>query len=195
MESKNAQPSFLVSLPMYNEDAYVEDTIRAIFAVLDRIEIGNAIIAVNDGSHDNTLRILEGIQPEFERLYIVDHQTNKGYGAAIKSAYSFGIEYGYDYVLFMDADLTQDPRYILAFLPHMANGVDFIKASRYIKGSRVLGVSRFRKAVSRLGNAFARLAFHLPITDYTNGFRAVKTSVAEQFKLNSNHFEILLTLI
>jgi hypothetical protein len=92
----------------------------------------------------------------------------------------------------MDADLTQDPHYILDFLPYMENGIDFMKASRYINGSAVIGVPRFRVLISSFGNSFARLAFRLPITDYTNGFRAVKTSVAKEFKLEANHFEILV---
>jgi len=186
------QPSFVIALPMYNEKAYAEKCVRAIFSVLNAIKHRNAIVAVNDGSQDNTLCILESIKPEFERLYIVDHHINLGYGAAIKSAYRFAIEAGYDYVLFMDADLTQDPRYILDFLPYIDSGVDFIKASRYIRGSRVIGVPRFRTIVSSFGNFFARLAFRLPVTDYTNGFRAVKTSVAKEFKLEANHFEILV---
>lgn len=184
--------SFVIALPMYNEEAYAEKCVRTIFPVLDTIKNRNGIVAVNDGSQDNTLCILQDIKPEFERLHIVDHHVNKGYGAAIKSAYRFGIEAGYDYVLFMDADLTQDPRYILDFLPYIDSGIDFIKASRYIRGSHIVGVPQFRIFVSSFGNLFARLAFRLPVTDYTNGFRAVKTSVAKQFRLEANHFEILV---
>lgn len=191
-KTPNEPPSFVVALPMYNEEVCAEKCIRSIFSVLNNTNIQNGIVVVNDGSQDNTSFILEELKKEFDRLYIIEHPVNQGYGSAIISAYRFGIEYGYDYVLFMDADLTQDPRFILAFLPHMANGVDLIKASRYIKGSRVFGVSRFRMIVSLFGNVFARMAFRLPITDYTNGFRAVKTSVAEQFRLESSHFEILV---
>jgi dolichol-phosphate mannosyltransferase len=191
-EAMKVYPSFVVALPMYNEEVCAEKSVRAIFAVLDNIKLPCAIVAVNDGSHDNTLQILEKIKPEFESLFIVNHGINRGYGSAIKSAYQFGIEHGYDYVLFMDADLTQDPRYILDFVPHMINGVEFIKASRYIKDSQVIGVPRFRKIISSFGNAFARIAFRLPVTDYTNGFRAVKTSLAQQFSLEANRFEILV---
>lgn len=187
-----SHPSFVIALPMYNEEAYAEKCIQAIFPVLDGIKLLNAVVAINDGSHDNTLSILRRLRLGYKRLHIVDHHINLGYGAAIKSAYQFGIEHGYDYVLFMDADLTQDPHYILNFLPHMINGIDFIKASRYIKGSRVIDVPHFRVIISSLGNTFARLAFHLPITDYTNGFRAVKTSIAEHFQLKENHFAILV---
>jgi dolichol-phosphate mannosyltransferase len=192
MEINASHPSFIVALPMYNEEAYAEKCLRTIFSVLARIPVRNAIVAVNDGSHDHTLSILEAMKPEFERLYVVAHPVNRGYGGSIRTAYQFAIDHGYDYVLFMDADLTQDPRCIEDFLPHMANGIDLIKASRYIHGSRVIGVPRFRVLVSSLGNTIARLAFRLPITDYTNGFRAVKISLAEQFELKENHFPILV---
>ncbi|HEY9488830.1 MAG TPA: glycosyltransferase family 2 protein, partial [Chryseosolibacter sp.] len=192
MEIAAHHPSFLLALPMYNEEAYAEKCIRTIFPVLDSTKIRNAIVAVNDGSRDRTLSILEEIQPEFERLYVVNHAVNGGYGASIRTAYKFAIDHEYDYVLFMDADLTQDPLCILNFLPHMANGIDLIKASRYIEGSRVIGVPHFRVVISSFGNAFARLAFHLPITDYTNGFRAVKISLAKQFDLRENRFPILV---
>lgn len=192
METIEHHPSFVIALPMYNEEAYVEACLNAIFPVLNRIKVRNAIVAVNDGSHDRTLSILEEMKPVFERLHVVNHPVNRGYGGSIRTAYKFAIDHSYDYVLFMDADLTQDPRYIMDFLPHMANGVDFIKASRYISGSQVIGVPRFRIVVSSLGNSFARLAFHLPITDYTNGFRAVKTTLAKQFDLKENHFAILV---
>lgn len=192
MEKTADHPSFIVALPMYNEESYAEKCVRAIFAVLDSVRVPNAVVAVNDGSRDHTLSILERMKPGFERLYVVDHPINCGYGASIRTAYKFAIDHEFDYVLFMDADLTQDPRCILDFLPHMANGIDMIKASRYIDGSRVVGVPRFRVVVSSFGNAFAKVAFHLPITDYTNGFRAVKISLAKQFDLKENHFPILV---
>ena len=192
MEMTVNHPSFIVALPMYNEEIYAEKCVRTIFTVLDGIRVRNAIVAVNDGSRDHTLAILEKLQPGFERLHVVNHPVNRGYGASIRTAYQFAIDHEYDYVLFMDADLTQDPLCILNFLPHMSNGVDMIKASRYIDGSRVIGVPRFRVVVSSLGNAFARRAFHLPITDYTTGFRAVKISLAKQFDLRENHFPLLV---
>jgi dolichol-phosphate mannosyltransferase len=192
MEIFVTPPSFIVALPMYNEEAYAERCLRSIFPVLDGMRIQNAVVAVNDGSRDHTLSILEKMKLQFERLHVVNHPVNRGYGASIRTAYQFAMDQKYQYVLFMDADLTQDPHCILNFLPHMVNGVDMIKASRYIKGSQVIGVPRFRVVISSLGNALARLAFHLPITDYTNGFRAVKVSLAKQFDLKENHFPILV---
>jgi dolichol-phosphate mannosyltransferase len=191
MENKT-KFSFLVALPMYNEEDYAEKCVCAVNDVLAKIGGQTAIVAINDGSQDNTLSILKSLSAKINRLIIIEHFENQGYGAAIKSAYKYGADNFFDYVIFMDADLTQDPSSILDFLPEMNAGIDFIKASRYIKGSRVIGVPRHRVLISAFGNIIARLAFHLPITDYTNGFRAVKISVAQRFTLESTHFPILV---
>src|SRR5205085_2003629 len=74
-------------------------------------------------------------------------------------------ERGLDYVVFMDSDLTNDPRYLQAFAARMAEGVDVIKASRYVAGGGAVGVPTWRRALSVLGNAVARLLFRLPVTD------------------------------
>lgn len=186
------QPSFLIAVPMYNEGSYAEKCIQEINAVLDEIDLTNGIVAINDGSEDDTLEILQRLALRFPRVNIVDHGINQGYGASIKSAYRFGLKNGFDYVLFIDADLTQDPSYIFSFIPYMEKNIEYIKASRYIEGSAVIGVPKFRKIVSVVGNKIAQIAFGLPISDYTNGFRAVKTDLAKQFNLESNHFEILV---
>jgi len=74
----------------------------------------------------------------------------------------------------------------------MKKKFDYIKASRYIKGSELVGVPHYRRIISSVGNLIARIAFQLPLTDYTNGFRAVRTSVSNQFDLRSNSFEIIV---
>lgn len=184
--------SFLVAVPFYNEEANVQSSITQINEVLNSVPNSSDVLAINDGSRDNTLLFLDQLLLEKPRLKIIDHGTNKGYGAAIKSAYQYAINNNYDYILFIDGDLTQDPIYIKSFLPFMDQGIDVIKASRYIAGSKVIGVSQFRRNISIVGNLFARLAFHIPITDYTNGFRAIKVSVAKNINLSSNSFDLLM---
>ena len=185
-------PSFLVALPMYNEENNVERCISQIFDVLNKIETRNGILAVNDGSIDRTALILQSLLSDYPRLYVVNHEKNRSYGGAVRSAYKFAIDHHFEYILFMDADLTQDPKYILDFLLKMEEGYDVIKASRYIKGSSVVGVPQYRVTISRFGNLIARYSLRVPITDYTNGFRAIKTSLAERFCLKANTFEVLM---
>lgn len=185
--------SFAVALPMYNEEECAERSIRAIFAALESItKHRTAIIAVNDGSKDRTLEIITGLLSEYPRLIVHSHEKNRGYGGAIKSAYQVAAQNGIEYVLFMDSDLTQDPKFISDFIPFMQKGIGMIKASRYVSGGKVENVPLFRIVISRVGNLLARFLYGLPIRDYTNGFRAVRTDISSKFDLQSNGFEILM---
>ena len=76
----------------------------------------------------------------------------------------------------MDADLTQDPKYINDFIDLMNKDIDLIKATRYSNGGGTDGVPFQRKIISLCGNYIAKFFMKLPITDYTNGFRAIKTN-------------------
>ena len=92
----------------------------------------------------------------------------------------------------MDADLTQDTKYIFDFLDLMNKNIDFIKATRYALGGGCIGVSKFRKIISKVGNFIASIFLRLPITDYTNGFRAIKTDLLINFKNEENGFAYLI---
>jgi dolichol-phosphate mannosyltransferase len=97
-----------------------------------------------------------------------------------------------DYVLFMDSDLTNDPRYLAAFAERMLAGFDVIKGSRYVRGGGVEGVPGWRVAVSQLGNVVARVLFGLPVSDCTNGFRAVRTSLLSAVELEERGFAVIM---
>src|SRR4029077_6218480 len=84
---------------------------------------------------------------------------------------------GFAYAVVMDADGTQDPNYIEGFFAPMQAGTDFIKATRHWRARRVVGVDRRRYMVSWVGNRLARIALRCNLTDYTNGFRAIPSSV------------------
>jgi dolichol-phosphate mannosyltransferase len=147
---------------------------------------------VDDGSTDGTGDILAAAAAEAPTLLRATHPTNRGYGAALQTGVAQAAAAGLEYVLFMDSDLTNDPADIPRFVEHMAKGVDVIKASRYIPGGGREGVPRWRVAFSVAGNTVSRWLFRLPIHDYTNGFRAVKTELLRDVELRENGFAIIM---
>lgn len=183
---------FAVALPMYNEQECAEYSVRSLFTALKDIDDTAKVITIDDGSTDKTPKILDSLALEFDNLIVVHHAENKGYGGAIKTAYMTGIAKQLDYLLFMDADLTQDPVYLSLFIPFMKNGVDLIKGSRYIRGGGVKNVPWSRVIVSRIGNLIALFLFRIPLRDYTNGFRAVSMRLAKNFDLKATKFDLLL---
>jgi glycosyltransferase involved in cell wall biosynthesis len=150
------------------------------------------LIVVNDGSVDATGEILSRLTPEFVRLTVVTHEKNAGYGGAIRTGIRKAAEMRFDYALFMDSDLTNDPKYIAAFIEKMLAGVDVIKASRYIRGGRAVSVPFYRVVISVIGNALVRFMFGLPIADCTNGFLAMKVDILKQMPLTERGFAVIM---
>jgi len=73
----------------------------------------------------------------------------------------------------MDADFSHRPEEIPRFLERITN-CDFVIGSRYIAGSEIHNWGWKRTLVSRWANRYARLVLHIPLSDYTNGFRCYK---------------------
>ncbi len=191
-KSADSAPSLAVVVPMYDEEASVVRSVRAICAEIGRLARRTVLIVVDDGSRDATAVRLAGLASEESLLTVVRHATNRGYGAAIVTGAREAFERGFEYVLFMDSDLTNDPVDIPRFLDAIDRGVDVVKATRYSLGGDVVGVSASKVFVSKVGNRVARLLMRVPIHDCTNGFRAVRTSALARMKLTETEFPVIM---
>jgi dolichol-phosphate mannosyltransferase len=177
---------------MFNERAGAERCVREIVRVLDALPNRTALIVVDDGSEDETGALLADLGRERPALDTVTHPANRGYGAALVTGAARALERDFEYVLFMDSDLTNNPDDIPRFARKMAEGSDVIKASRYTSGGRMVGVPWRRAIISRVGNGLARRLYRLPVRDCTNGFRAVRTTLLAQMDLRERGFPIIM---
>lgn len=186
------KPSFAVVIPMFNEQSGAAKCISEISNSLKQIDSTSQIIAVDDGSSDETPRILKGLLEINQNLCVLIHKQNQGYGGALKTGIKKAHELGLSYVLFMDSDLTNQPADIIHFFKKMELGADLIKATRYSDGGKMVGVPLKRRLISMTGNVISRALFRLPITDPTNGFRALRTSIANNINYKEKGFPIIM---
>jgi dolichol-phosphate mannosyltransferase len=189
---QSGSPSFCVIIPMFNEQAGAEACVSRFSAELQNLGNRAVLVVVNDGSSDQTGAILNRLRPQLKDFQLLKHDINRGYGAALHTGIAFAVEAGFDYCLFMDSDLTNDPADIGRFAAEMEKGTDVIKASRFVQGGGMQGVRWRRAAVSRLGNWVASVLFRVGVRDCTNGFRAVKTSILAQMHLVERGFPIIV---
>jgi dolichol-phosphate mannosyltransferase len=177
---------------MYNERAGAERCVREIVTVLSAVPNRAALIVVDDGSSDGTAAVLDGMRAQHPALDVVTHPANRGYGAALVTGAARAGMLGFDYGLFMDSDLTNDPRDIPRFAEKMSGGADVIKATRYSLGGRMVGVPWQRALVSKVGNLLARALYRLPLRDCTNGFRAVRIALLTRMDLRERGFPVIM---
>lgn len=185
----------LIIIPMYNEQALAQESIMTILSYVKVLPGSTTVLVVNDGSSDQTKHIVEDcITPEqtSQQLVLVSHEYNQGYGAALRTGIRYAVDEAYDYALFMDSDLTNHPKYLYLFYAQMAKGLEYIKATRYRDGGGMEGVAWKRQLFSRVGNRIGRLLLRLPLSDVTNGFRAVKVDILRRLTLHENGFPIIM---
>ncbi|MGB2599948.1 MAG: glycosyltransferase family 2 protein, partial [Candidatus Omnitrophota bacterium] len=103
-----------IIIPAYNEEDAIASTLENALKArkkitsetdIDRVEV----IVVNDGSKDNTVRIVSDFAAR-EDVKLISFEKNRGYGAAIKEGFD---QAGGDYVGFFDADGTCDPNFFI----------------------------------------------------------------------------------
>lgn len=183
-----------VVVPMYNEEAIAQESIETILHYTRTFPPVVTLVVVNDGSKDRTESIIRNATKNLDGkdFVLITHPVNQGYGAALRTGIRYAIEQQYDYILFMDSDLTNHPKYLKDFYDKMLEGWDYIKATRYSKGGDVVGVPWKYRLISIVGNAIARNLYGLPLTDITNGFRAVKVAILKRIELHDNDFAIIM---
>lgn len=177
---------------MFNEESGAELCVRRICSVLASVNHPSELVTVNDGSRDQTAGILNALSANILNLTVIHHEKNRGYGAALRTGIKYAVDAGFDYALFMDSDLTNDPSDIPRFVEKMKEGYDVIKATRYSNGGKVSGIPAYRVMISRAGNWIASGLYRLPITDCTNGFRATRTSLLRRMLLTETKFPIIM---
>jgi glycosyltransferase involved in cell wall biosynthesis len=87
--AQRVQPSISAFFPAYNDAPSLPPLIDKTFAVLSAITPDFEVVVVNDGSFDETAGVLEQLrQRHGERLRVVTHPRNRGYGAALRSGFA-----------------------------------------------------------------------------------------------------------
>lgn len=122
-----------VIVPCYNEGPRIYKNIERIYGFLASRSISFEIIAVNDGSLDNTLEELQKIQRNIP-IKIINIHINKGKGGAVTRGMLFAQN---EIMMFLDADLGIPIEELEKFLPEIEKGYDIVIASRFVPGLRV----------------------------------------------------------
>jgi hypothetical protein len=164
-----------VCIPVYNEEGSIVETIRRCLAMRGPLHEAGVeafeLIVVDDGSRDGSAEQVK----RFPEVRLIQHPTNRGYGAALKTGFSAA---SYGLIGFLDADATYPPEQFPALCRAVISG----KADLVI-GSRMAGADSRMPAVRRLGNRFFALLLTLlgrtSVSDTASGMRVFKRETLE----------------
>ncbi len=183
-----------IVIPMFNEAENVEATLNQVEEALTSFQGTYEIIAVNDGSLDNTLEILKKLALKNGKIRVVSYSKNFGRGMALRTGFR---ESRGKIVVSIDADLSYNPHYIIDFVEtlRLEEDIDFVLASPYMPGGGVQNVPFLRLWISKFGNKILRLAMPNRIYTSTGIFRAYRRKVLDSLELESDGKEIHLEIL
>ena len=182
-----------IIIPVYNEENSVENVIKKVQAVALNFDIKKELIVVNDGSRDNTDRILQNLVKNYSNVKYIKHEKNKGKGAAIRTGIS---NCKGDIVLIQDSDLEYNPDdYSNLLNPIIENKCSVVYGSRFLNSRlKLFGKGKTLHPSHYIGNKILTmiisLLYHKKITDMETGYKVFKSSVIKNLKLSANRFEI-----
>ena len=171
-----------VLVPAYNEGPTVERVMDRLAQVPLKLEI----VAVDDGSADDTGAVLDRLQKAGKVHKVVHHPHNRGKGAAIRSAISAATG---DVMVVQDADLEYDPAELPALLQPIVDGrADAVFGSRFTGG----GAHRVLYFWHRVGNGVLTLLSNmmtdLNLTDMESCYKMVRADLLKQLPLTADRF-------
>src|SRR4051812_13744945 len=180
----------LTAIPVYNEARHVEKVLREVRRYADDL------LVVNDGSTDGTGAILEGLAatPEFAGLRVITHPQNRGYGAALVSAFDEAVRRGVGVLVTMDCDGQHEPARLPVLL-EAVHDADIVSGSRYLRDFRQDSVPPTdRRFINQQITSELNARFGLHLTDAFCGFKAYRVDALRRLRITETGWGMPLQL-
>ncbi len=170
--------SYSIIIPAYNEGARVGATLEKVLAYVAEHGWDAEVIAVDDGSRDNTAEIVRGYAEKNPRLRLLMNPGNRGKGYSVRNGM---LHAQGEILLFSDADLSSPIEEASKLFDVIANGADIAIGSRWLRSD--LQTHRqplYRQLFGRTFNLLLRIILGLNFKDTQCGFKAFTRRAAQQ---------------
>ncbi len=167
------KPHLSVVIPVYNESAnFHRGGLETVYNYLSRQKYTWEVVVVNDGSSDDTLKLVSGFAKKHPQVSVIDN-PHQGKGATIIAG---ALQSHGDIVLFSDMDQATPISEVEKLLPYFSTGSDIVIGSR--TGRK--GAPFFRQIMALGMVIFRTLVLRLPYKDTQCGFKAFTRSAANR---------------
>ncbi|RMF96431.1 MAG: glycosyltransferase family 2 protein [Candidatus Schekmanbacteria bacterium] len=173
-----------IVLPACDEEGTIEEVIRQSYEYLKKKGYDGEIIVINDGSRDNTGKIVSSLREEIPNLKLLNHRKRKGLTEALVTGFS---NVSGDIIIFLPADLQSKPiEDIPKLLSVIFEGYDIAAGCR--KGRK-----EFKIFASGIYNFLCKLMFNVNVKDQ-NWIKAFKREVIEDIPLRANWHRYIIPI-
>lgn len=170
------QGSISVVVPLLNEEESLPELARQLESVLERVARGKyEVLFVDDGSTDDSFRVIQDIHARNQRFKAIRFRTNHGKSAALAIGFA---ECTGDIVITMDADLQDDPNEIPSLVAKLEEGYDLVsgwKRKRHDPWHKTMPSKLFNAVTSRMSG--------IRLHDFNCGLKGYRRAVIESVQV------------
>jgi len=179
--------SISVFFPCYNDSKSIGKLAIDAFSVLQNLTNNYEVIVIDDGSTDNSRKILENLARKNKYLKLIFHEKNQGYGGALRSGFKAASK---DLIFYTDGDGQYDVKELPLLVSLMTDDVDFINGIKMTRHDPT-----YRIVLGNLYSFISRWLFWLPTYDVDCDFRLIRTNTIKKIDLKCNSGSICIELV
>ena len=181
-------PGLSVFFPAYNAAGTIASLVITSVKVAATLTDDYEVIVINDGSQDDTAKILDELARIYpSRVRIVHHEVNRGYGGALRTGFATASK---DYVFYTDGDAQYDPAEMAVLGEKMTDGVDWVNGWKISRSDPL-----HRIIIGRLYHHYVKLLFGLKVRDVDCDFRLMRRRIFDIVRLEKNSGVICLEMM
>lgn len=181
-------PGLSVFFPAYNDAGTIASLVITSVKVAATLTPDYEVIVVNDGSKDDTAKILDELARIYpDRVRIVHHAKNRGYGGALRTGFKTASK---DFVFYTDGDAQYDPAEMTVLWEKMSDEVDWVNGWKISRSDPL-----HRIIIGRLYHHYVKLLFGLKMRDVDCDFRLMRRGIFDVVHLEKDSGVICLEMM
>jgi glycosyltransferase involved in cell wall biosynthesis len=184
---KSGVQSISCFFPAFNDGASVGKVVADALALLPELTADYEVIIVDDGSTDDTGEALNRLAATNEHVRVVRHDSNRGYGAALRSGFRAATK---DLIFYTDGDGQYDVSELSRLHASLTDGVDVVNGYKAMRSDAL-----HRRMLGSFYNRLAHLLFDLPVRDVDCDFRLMRRQAVQRLKLTVSSGAICVELV
>ncbi|MBP8968541.1 MAG: glycosyltransferase family 2 protein [Lachnospiraceae bacterium] len=163
-----------IIIPAYNEEENIINVVKSWYPILEKASKDSKLVIINDGSKDNTQKILDSIKNNYPNLVVIEKE-NGGHGSAVYAGYKYGVDNHADFIFQTDSDMqTLSSEFDLFW--EKRNNFTAVFGYRPTRGD-----GHDRAFVEKIVCLIVRLFFHTEVPDANAPFRLFKRETLEKY--------------
>ena len=177
-----------VFFPAYNDAGTIASLVITSVKVAATLTDDYEVIVINDCSQDDTARILDELARIYpERVRIVHHETNRGYGGALRTGFATARK---DFIFYTDGDGQYDPTEMTVLWEKMGDGVDWVNGWKISRSDPL-----HRIIIGRIYHHMVKFLFGLKMRDVDCDFRLMRRRIFDVVRLEKSSGVICLEMM